>query len=65
MRCAFPGSWDSCGVGSGTFFDCSPSVTAYPPFYASRICNIHDWPLASDGRSYIAAFRPQWLQLAV
>ncbi len=38
-------------------YGCSPYVSTYPPSYAPRTCHVEDWPLASNGQSYIQAFQ--------
>ncbi len=55
---------DSCGGTCGCDssqcqYGCSPYVTTYPSSYQSRMCRVEDWPLASNGKSYIDFVKSQ------
>ena len=55
---------DNCGGSCGCTdaacaFGCSPYVSTYPPSYSSRMCRVENWPLATNGDTYIGTFQRQ------
>ena len=53
---------DSCGTGCGCNstacnYGCSPYITTYGPSYQPRMCYVESWPNATNGLSYISAFK--------
>ncbi len=60
LVCCACGDSSTGGCDSPTCaYGCSPYVSTYPPSYDPRKCHVEDWPLASNGQSYIQAFKSQ------